>query len=157
MELRAHSARDCLGWLRAIARAKDRALAAVARLDDRAHGHDVVLATARDAPGDPEVILARSRDYGWAAAPLEVAAAPKGALRVELNYGAVRRTERKRRARLCFRPPKKKRSVAPESIPNAAKMISRRVVVRGDSGFVAGASSARGRSAGGDAAATPRG
>ena len=121
MELRAHSARDCLGWLRAIARAKDRALAAVARLDDRAHGHDVVLATARDAPGDPEVILARSRDYGWAAAPLEVAAAPKGALRVELNYGAVDGTERKRRARLCFRPPKKKTVRPPRAFQTPQK------------------------------------
>ena len=41
---RAVNARDCLGWLKAIARAKDRALAAVHRLDDRAHGHDLVRA-----------------------------------------------------------------------------------------------------------------
>jgi len=54
--LRAPNARDCLGWLKALARAKDRALAAVHRLDDKAHGHDLVLATLNEAGGDERIV-----------------------------------------------------------------------------------------------------
>lgn len=52
--LRAVNARDCLQWLKAIARAKDRALAAVHRLDDKSHGHELVLATLKQARPDGE-------------------------------------------------------------------------------------------------------
>lgn len=52
--LRAVNARDCLQWLKAISRAKDRALAAVHRLDDKSHGHELVLATLKRARPDGE-------------------------------------------------------------------------------------------------------
>lgn len=45
--LRAGNGRDCLQWLKAIARAKDRALSAVHRLDDKSHGHELILATLK--------------------------------------------------------------------------------------------------------------
>ena len=65
VELRASSARECLAWLRAVARARDRALRAVARLDARARGHDLCLATLVDAK-NRETLLSRETDaYGW--------------------------------------------------------------------------------------------
>ena len=103
--LRAVNARDCLGWLKAIARAKDRALAAVHRLDDKAHGHDLVLATAtaasnprRPDPDDgvlaaaaPEPrIVARGSPrfgYGWCE-PVKVEV-EDATLALELNAGDV--------------------------------------------------------------------
>ena len=65
VELRASSARECLAWLRAVARARDRALRAVARLDARARGHDLCLATLVDAK-NRETLLSRETDEMYA-------------------------------------------------------------------------------------------
>ncbi|KAJ8602427.1 hypothetical protein CTAYLR_001236 [Chrysophaeum taylorii] len=95
--LRAVNARDCLQWLKAIARAKDRALAAVHRLDDKSHGHELVLATLKRSseasPLEPpfdERIVARGKPgmaYGWFE-PLRVDVVD-ATLRFELNAGVM--------------------------------------------------------------------
>ena len=87
VELRASSARECLAWLRAVARARDRALRAVARLDARARGHDLCLATLVDAK-NRETLLSRETDaYGWRR-PLRVDCRSMKA-RLDLRCGRV--------------------------------------------------------------------
>ena len=87
--LRTVNARDCIQWLKAISRAKDRALAAVHRLDDKSHGHELVLATRRRDSSD-ERIVARNKKkgpgYGWFEA-FRVHVKGGGTLRFELNAG----------------------------------------------------------------------
>ena len=89
--LRAVNARDCIQWLKAIARAKDRALAAVHRLDDKSHGHELVLATMKFGD-DSERIVARGHrkgpGYGWFE-PFRVPIVAPATLRFELNAGAL--------------------------------------------------------------------
>mmetsp|Transcript_12703 Transcript_12703/g.19055 ORF Transcript_12703/g.19055 Transcript_12703/m.19055 type:complete len:1128 (+) Transcript_12703:51-3434(+) len=93
--LRAISARDCIQWLKAVARAKDRALAAVHRLDDKSHGHELVLATLVQPgkyAGREESIVARGYHtkgqlYGWFE-PLRVRLI-RAQLRFELNAGEL--------------------------------------------------------------------
>jgi len=65
VELRASSARECLAWLRAVARARDRALRAVARLDARSRGHDLCLATLVDATHKETLVTRETDAYGW--------------------------------------------------------------------------------------------